>query len=56
MSENPLTHLQTPCLVLDEARMERNIARLRQHAEQLGVMLRPHLKTSKSVKVAHQAP
>ena len=54
MSENPLTHLQTPCLVLDEARMERNIARLRQHAEQLGVMLRPHLKTSKSVKVARR--
>ena len=54
MRENPLTHLQTPCLVLDEARMERNIARLKQHAEQLGVMLRPHLKTSKSVKVARR--
>src|SRR5690554_1148894 len=54
MPENPLTHLQTPCLVLDEARMERNIARLKQHAEQLGVMLRPHLKTSKSVKVARR--
>ncbi len=54
MRENPLTHLLTPCLVLDEARMERNIARLRQHAAQLGVTLRPHLKTSKSVKVARR--
>jgi len=54
MRENPLTHLLTSCLVLDEARMERNIARLRQHAAQLGVTLRPHLKTSKSVKVARR--
>ena len=49
-----LTALQTPCLVLDEARMERNIARLRAHASYLGVTLRPHLKTSKSVEVARR--
>lgn len=49
-----LTALQTPCLVLDEARMERNIARLRAHASNLGVTLRPHLKTSKSVEVARR--
>lgn len=49
-----LTALQTPCLVLDEARMERNIARLRAHASDLGVTLRPHLKTSKSVEVARR--
>lgn len=49
-----LTELQTPCLVLDEARMERNIARLSKHADSLGVTLRPHLKTSKSVEVARR--
>lgn len=49
-----LNDLQTPCLVLDEARMQRNIDRLRAHAEQLGVTLRPHLKTSKSVEVARR--
>lgn len=52
--EQRLNHLQTPCLILDEARMENNIARLRSHANSLGVSLRPHLKTSKSVDVARR--
>ena len=54
MPRPELNELQTPCLVLDEARMERNIARLRTHAGNLGVTLRPHLKTSKSVEVARR--
>src|SRR5690554_747880 len=54
MPRPDLSELQTPCLVLDEARMERNIARLRTHAGNLGVTLRPHLKTSKSVEVARR--
>ncbi|NUH63914.1 DSD1 family PLP-dependent enzyme [Sulfitobacter sp. S0837] len=44
----------TPALLLDEARMERNISRLARHAESLGVTLRPHLKTAKSVEVARR--
>jgi len=44
--------LPTPALLLDEARMMRNIARLAGRAERLGVSLRPHLKTAKSVEVA----
>ena len=44
--------LETPCLVLDAARMERNVARLRGRMADLGVQLRPHLKTAKSVEVA----
>lgn len=52
--EHHLDHLQTPCLILDEARMENNIQRLRSHADGLGVSLRPHLKTSKSVDVARR--
>ncbi len=49
---NELPTLETPALVLDERRMLRNIQRLRAHLEPLGVTLRPHLKTAKSVEVA----
>ncbi|HEY6919762.1 MAG TPA: alanine racemase [Tabrizicola sp.] len=47
-----LADVQTPALVLDETRMARNIARLADRAAALGVSLRPHLKTAKSVDVA----
>lgn len=47
-----LHDLQTPCLVLDVDRMNRNIARLRGRLSESGVVLRPHLKTCKSVEVA----
>lgn len=49
-----LAALPTPSLLLDEARMLRNVARLRGHLEPLGVTLRPHLKTVKSVDVARR--
>lgn len=45
---------ETPCLVLDAERMERNVARLRARLTDLGVGLRPHLKTCKSVEVARR--
>src|SRR4030095_8442789 len=41
-------------LVLDADRMERNIARLKARLDGLGVPLRPHLKTSKSVDIARR--
>ena len=44
--------LTTPCLLLDRPRMERNIARLGQRLQGLGVGLRPHLKTAKSIDIA----
>ncbi|WP_343611003.1 DSD1 family PLP-dependent enzyme [Novosphingobium sp.] len=44
----------TPDLILDEARMRRNIARLRQRLAPFGVVLRPHIKTAKSIDVARQ--
>ena len=44
--------LDTPALILDEARMDTNIARMRDKAQALGVTLRPHLKTSKCWEVA----
>lgn len=47
-----LTDLPTPCLVLDRLRLQRNIDRMHQRAAELGVWLRPHLKTPKSIDVA----
>ncbi|HEY0956001.1 MAG TPA: DSD1 family PLP-dependent enzyme [Roseateles sp.] len=49
-----LQDLETPCLVLDAERLERNVARLRGRLAELGVGLRPHLKTCKSVEVARK--
>lgn len=52
MPDPRLSPLTTPCLLVDEARMKRNIDRLAQHTAALGVSLRPHLKTTKSVEAA----
>jgi D-serine deaminase-like pyridoxal phosphate-dependent protein len=49
-----LADLHTPCLVLDEAIMRANIARMDARMSELGVTLRPHLKTVKSVDAARQ--
>jgi D-serine deaminase-like pyridoxal phosphate-dependent protein len=49
-----LHELPTPCLVLDEARMDRNIGRMRAKLASLGVAARPHLKTAKSVEIARR--
>ena len=47
-----LSELNTPCLLLDKARVERNISRMRSKLDGLGVQMRPHLKTCKSIEVA----
>jgi D-serine deaminase-like pyridoxal phosphate-dependent protein len=49
-----LADLPTPCLLLDEARMTRNIARIRERLAGTGVRYRAHLKTAKSVEVARR--
>jgi D-serine deaminase-like pyridoxal phosphate-dependent protein len=43
----------TPALILDRSRLERNAARMRDKVRALGVTLRPHVKTSKSIDVLH---
>lgn len=43
--------LATPALILDRSRLERNAARMRDKIRALGVTLRPHVKTSKSIDV-----
>lgn len=49
-----LGELETPCLIVDADRMDRNIARLRGRLDGFGVSLRPHLKTAKSIEVARR--
>ncbi|MCC6940811.1 MAG: DSD1 family PLP-dependent enzyme, partial [Novosphingobium sp.] len=53
-SEMSLETAQTPALVLDIAKVDRNIARLRKHLATLGTGFRPHVKTSKSLDVARR--
>ena len=50
-----LAQLETPRLLLDQGRLERNASRMRERCAALGVVLRPHLKTAKSVEVARVA-
>ena len=49
-----LDTLPTPCLILDEARMMRNIDRIHGRLAGTGVSYRAHLKTAKSVEVARR--
>jgi hypothetical protein len=51
-----LTALQTPCLVLDPMRPERNLGRMSGRARELGVAFRPHLKTAKSRSLRVRRP
>jgi D-serine deaminase-like pyridoxal phosphate-dependent protein len=44
--------LDTPALVLDLDLLERNIATMAAHARAVGVGLRPHAKTHKSIRIA----
>lgn len=49
-----LDTVETPALVLDLAKVDRNIARLREKLVKLSVGFRPHVKTSKSLDVARR--
>jgi D-serine deaminase-like pyridoxal phosphate-dependent protein len=50
-----LEDIDTPALLLDEAKLERNCLRMRERLAAAGVVLRPHVKTAKSVEVATRA-
>ena len=54
MMKQTLEQLETPALILDEARMERNIARMREQIRRLGVIFRPHVKTNKCMEVTRR--
>jgi len=48
-----LSDVQTPALIVDLDRMERNIATMADAARKGGVALRPHVKTHKTPAIAH---
>src|SRR3984885_4129093 len=50
--DSSLDALPTPSLLLDRTKLERNATRMRERAKALGISLRPHLKTAKSVEAA----
>jgi len=49
-----LAALATPALLLDRDRLDRNLARLSSRMAARGVVLRPHMKTGKSIDVARR--
>jgi D-serine deaminase-like pyridoxal phosphate-dependent protein len=51
MTAQTIFDLITPALILDRARLDANAARMRKKVHALGVTLRPHVKTSKSIDV-----
>ena len=52
MKINNLEELETPCLILDKKILEKNCLRARQKCIQLNTILRPHVKTPKSIEIA----
>ena len=50
-----LDALDTPALLLDPVKLDRNVARLATRLAALGVPLRPHVKTAKSIPVIARA-
>lgn len=57
---NPVGHalteaeVPTPAFVIDEAKLVRNLERAKAKAKSLGITLRPHLKTHKSIEIARR--
>jgi D-serine deaminase-like pyridoxal phosphate-dependent protein len=52
MTIDTLATLDTPAALIERSRMQRNIARMQQRMDALGVRFRPHVKTSKCIDVA----
>jgi D-serine deaminase-like pyridoxal phosphate-dependent protein len=50
-----LGELTTPSLLLDRAKLERNLSRMRARLKRLDVTLRPHMKTAKCIEIARLA-
>jgi D-serine deaminase-like pyridoxal phosphate-dependent protein len=49
-----ITDLPTPCVLIDNTRVERNLDRMQSAASAAGKRLRPHAKTHKSVAMARR--
>jgi D-serine deaminase-like pyridoxal phosphate-dependent protein len=50
-----LNHLDTPALLLEAAKLDRNCRRMHERIHSKGAALRPHVKTAKNVEVAQAA-
>jgi D-serine deaminase-like pyridoxal phosphate-dependent protein len=50
----PLESLETPALVIDVARLERNLERWQRYCDEAGLANRPHVKTHKSIEIARR--
>ena len=55
MAAHTLNDLPTPALILDRAVLRRNLKRMSDRLRSAGVVLRPHLKTAKSVQIGRMA-
>src|SRR5258708_15943184 len=55
MATQTIDDLPTPALILDRAILRRNLKRMSDRLSTAGVVLRPHLKTAKSVQVGRMA-
>jgi D-serine deaminase-like pyridoxal phosphate-dependent protein len=55
MAAHTIDDLPTPALILDRAVLRRNLRRMSERLRDAGVILRPHLKTAKSVQIGRMA-
>lgn len=55
MFNQTIDDLPTPALILDRAILRRNLKRMSDRLHDAGVMLRPHLKTAKSIEIGRMA-
>ena len=55
MAAQTLDDLPTPALILDRAVLRRNLKRMSERLRAAGVMLRPHVKTAKSLQVGRMS-
>ena len=49
-----VAEIETPAVLVDVARLDRNIARVQAHADRQGVALHPHVKTHKCLEIARR--
>ena len=50
-----IDQLETPALLLERGKLDRNLSRMSEHVARLGAKLRPHVKTSKALDVVRRA-
>jgi D-serine deaminase-like pyridoxal phosphate-dependent protein len=55
MATQTIDDLPTPALILDRAILRRNLKRMSERLAKAGVVLRPHVKTAKSLQVGRMA-